>query len=147
MKDQLIYSNAFYDFITGKASIAIVRRLHRNFKSNNIEITAEQWSVLFQLWEKEGLSQQEIANKTFKDKPSITRLLNNMEKLNLVVRVPHQSDKRTNLIYLTQKGKDLKKRSIKQADITLQEALKDVSEENVQICYATLQKVFENLKQ
>src|SRR5690554_1043126 len=118
MKDQLIYNQAFYDFITGKASIAIARRLHRNFKSNNIEITAEQWSILFQLWDKEGLSQQEIANNTFKDKPSITRLLNNMEKLSLVVRIPHQSDKRTNLIYLTQKGKDLKKRSIRSEEHT-----------------------------
>jgi DNA-binding MarR family transcriptional regulator len=146
MKNQLVHNETFYDFITGKASTAIARRLHRNFKNNNIEITAEQWSVLFQLWNKEGLTQQEIANNTFKDKPSITRLLNNMEKLNLVVRIPHQSDKRTNLIYLTQKGKSLKKSSIEQADITLREALKDVNEEDIQICYNTLQKVFNNLK-
>lgn len=146
MENQLTYNKEFYDFITGKASIAIARRLQRNFKNNHIEITAEQWSVLFQLWNNEGLTQQEIATNTFKDKPSITRLLNNMEKLNLVVRVPHQSDKRTNLIYLTQKGKSLKETSIKQADITLKEALKNVNDEDIQICYNTLQKVFNNLK-
>src|SRR5690606_27751492 len=104
---------------------------HRNFKNVNIEISAEQWSILYQLWNKEGLSQQEIASNTFKDKPSITRLLNNLEKLNLVVRVPHQTDKRTNLIYLTKKGKDLKENSMKQADQTLREALEGVSEEEV----------------
>lgn len=146
MENHLTYNKEFYDFITGKASTAVTRRLQRNFKNNDIEITAEQWSVLFQLWNKEGLTQQEIANTTFKDKPSITRLLNNMEKLNLVVRVPHPSDKRTNLIYLTQKGKDLKETSVKQADITLKEALKNVNDEDIQICYNTLQKVFNNLK-
>lgn len=147
MKDRPNYNKEFYDFITGKASTAIARRLHRNFKNNDIGITAEQWSILYQLWEKEALTQQEIANNTFKDKPSITRLLNNMEKLNLVVRIPHQSDKRTNLIYLTQKGKNLKKTSMKQADLTIKEALKNVDEEDIKTCYNTLQKVFENLEQ
>lgn len=146
MKDQYLDNNQFYDFITGKASIAIARRLHRNFKNVQIEISAEQWSILYQLWKKEGLSQQEIANNTFKDKPSITRLLNNMEKLNLVVRVPHQIDKRTNLIYLTKKGKDLKECSMQQADKTLKEALANLSEEEISICHEALKKVFNNLK-
>lgn len=146
MKDQNLYNKQFYDFITGKASIAIARRLHRNFKNVNIEISAEQWSILYQLWNKEGLSQQEIANNTFKDKPSITRLLNNMEKLNLVVRVPHQTDKRTKLIYLTKKGKDLKESSMEQADKTLKEALANLNEEEMNVCYEALKKVFNNLK-
>lgn len=147
MKEKTIYNKEFYDFITGKASIAIARRLQRNFKNSNIEISAEQWSILYQLWDKEGVSQREIANNTFKDKPSITRLLNNLEKLNLVVRIPHQTDKRTNLIYLTQKGKSLKKSSMEEADKTIKEALENVDEENIQICYNTLQKVFTNLTQ
>lgn len=146
MKDQHLYTKQFYDFITGKASIAIARRLHRNFKNVHIEISAEQWSILYQLWNKEGLSQQEIANNTFKDKPSITRLLNNMEKLNLVVRVPHQTDKRTKLIYLTKKGKDLKEKSMEQADKTLKEALENLTEAEMDVCYEALKKVFNNLK-
>lgn len=146
MEDQHLYKKQFYDFITGKASIAIARRLHRNFKQVNIEISAEQWSILYQLWNEEGLSQQEIANSTFRDKPSITRLLNNMEKQNLVVRIPHQVDKRTKLIYLTKKGKDLKKDAMEQADQTVKEALQGVSEEEVKVCYEVLKKVFDNLK-
>jgi hypothetical protein len=63
-----------YSFITGKASTAIARRLQKNFKLNGLDITIEQWSVLYHLWKEDGLNQQELCNATFRDKPSITRL-------------------------------------------------------------------------
>lgn len=146
MTEETIYNKEFYDFITGKASTAINRRLQQRFNKNGITITTEQWSVLFQLWEKEGITQQQIAAATFKDKPSVSRLLNNLEKLNMVVRVPHQQDKRTNLIYLTKKGKELRNTSMRQAKLTIDEALSGVSNEDLQTCYQTLQKVFANLR-
>ena len=64
-----------YSFITGKASTAIARRLQKNFKQSNVDITIEQWSVLYHLWKEDGLSQQQLCDATFRDKPSITRLV------------------------------------------------------------------------
>lgn len=103
---QLIFA-----ILNGKVSAAINRKLSRNFRLNGIEITPEQWTVLLFLWEKDGVAQQELCNITFKDKPSITRLINNMEKQNLVVRKPNIKDKRTNLIHLTETGKKLKEKN------------------------------------
>ena len=60
--------------------------------------------------EKEGLSQQELCNATFRDKPSITRLVDNLEKLNLVKRVASENDRRINRIYLTRQGQKWKSR-------------------------------------
>jgi DNA-binding MarR family transcriptional regulator len=68
-----------YSFMTGKASTAIARRLQKNMKQGGIEITVEQWSVLYHLWKSDGLSQQDLCNATFRDKPSITRLVDNLE--------------------------------------------------------------------
>ena len=76
-----------YSFITGKASTAIARRLQKKFKRMALNITIEQWSVLYHLWKQDGISQQELCNATFRDKPSITRLVDNLEKLKLVKRV------------------------------------------------------------
>ena len=56
-----------YSFITGKASTAIGRRLQKNFKQANIEITIEQWSVLYHLWKVDGMSQQQLCDATFRD--------------------------------------------------------------------------------
>ncbi|MEO6819679.1 MAG: helix-turn-helix domain-containing protein, partial [Ginsengibacter sp.] len=86
-----------YSFITGKASTAIARRLQKNFKQSGIEITIEQWSVLYHLWKEDGRSQQQLCEATFRDKPSITRLVDNLEKSNLVKRVAAKNDRRINL--------------------------------------------------
>ncbi|HNF37551.1 MAG TPA: MarR family transcriptional regulator, partial [Chitinophagaceae bacterium] len=76
-----------YSFITGIASTAIARRLQKKFNAAGLNITIEQWSVLYHLWKKEGISQQELCNATYRDKPSIPRLVDNLEKAGLVKRV------------------------------------------------------------
>src|ERR1044072_6674602 len=85
-----------YSFITGKASTAIARRLQKKFNQAGLNITIEQWSVLYHLWKQDGISQQELCNATFRDKPSITRLLVNLEKLDLVKRSASKHDRRKN---------------------------------------------------
>ena len=72
-----------YSFITGKASTAVARRLQKNFKESAIDITIEQWSVLYHLWKEDGRTQQQLCDATFRDKPSITRLVDNLEKSKL----------------------------------------------------------------
>jgi DNA-binding MarR family transcriptional regulator len=60
---------------------------YKKFPYAGLEITIEQWSILYHLWKEDGLSQQELCNRTFRDKPSITRLIDNLEKQHLVKRV------------------------------------------------------------
>jgi DNA-binding MarR family transcriptional regulator len=135
-----------YSFITGKASTAIARRLQKKFNLAGLNITIEQWSVLYHLWKEDGRSQQQLCNATFRDKPSITRLVDNLEKLNLVKRVPSDSDRRINLIYLTKQAQKLEEETMKIADETLNEALETVPTEKIEVCKEVLQIVYDNLK-
>lgn len=135
-----------YSFITGKASTAIARRLQKKFNAAGLNLTIEQWSVLYHLWKKDGISQQELCNATFRDKPSITRLVDNLEKLNLVKRVPSENDRRINLIYLTKQAQKLQEDAMQLAEQTLNEALDTVPVEKVDICKEVLQIVYDNLK-
>ena len=134
-----------YSFITGKASTAIARRLQKNFKEANVEITIEQWSVLYHLWKQDGLSQQQLCDATFRDKPSITRLVDNLEKLALVKRVASKNDRRMNMIYLTNEAKVLQEQTMALANQTLNEALGGVTMEEIEIAKMVLQKVYDNL--
>lgn len=134
-----------YSFITGMASTAVARRLQKNFKQAAIDITVEQWSVLYHLWKEEGLSQQELCNRSFRDKPSITRLVDNLEKLKLVKRVASRQDRRINLIYLTEAGRRLQDETMSMANQTLNEALAGVSKEDIERCKAVLKQVYDNL--
>ena len=136
-----------YSFITGKASIAVARRLQKKFNQAGLNLTIEQWSVLYQLWKHDGSSQQELCNGTFRDKPSITRLVDNLEKLQLVKRVPSETDRRINLVYLTRQGTKLEEQSMMLAEETLNEALDGISEEHINLCREILQQVYENVKQ
>lgn len=135
-----------YSFMTGKASTAIARRLQKNFKQAGVEITVEQWSVLYHLWKQDGLSQQDLCNATFRDKPSITRLVDNLEKLKLVKRIASKSDRRINQIYVSEQGKELEERTMKLANDTLNEALVGVSSDKIDIAKEVLQVVYDNLK-
>jgi DNA-binding MarR family transcriptional regulator len=135
-----------YSFITGVASTAIARRLQKNFKQEGIEITIEQWSVLYHLWKTDGISQQELCNASFRDKPSITRLVDNLEKLKLVKRFPSQTDRRSNLIMLTDAAKKLQEKTMELAAKTLNEALEGVNASDVETAKKVLQQVYDNLK-
>ena len=134
-----------YSFITGKASTAIARRLQKNFKLANADITIEQWSVLYHLWKEDGLSQQQLCDATFRDKPSITRLVDNLEKLQLVKRVASKNDRRMNMIYLTKEAKELQILTMELANKTLNESLEGVTNEQIDIAKMVLQKVYDNL--
>jgi len=135
-----------YSFVTGKASTAIARRLQKKFNSAGLNLTIEQWSVLYHLWKQEGISQQELCKATFRDKPSITRLVDNLEKLELVKRVPSDNDRRINLIYLTKLAQKLQEQSMELAEETLNEALETVPAEKIEVCKEVLQIVYDNLK-
>ena len=135
-----------YSFVTGVASTAIARRLQKKFNNAGLNLTIEQWSVLYHLWKKDGISQQDLCNASFRDKPSITRIVDNLEKANLVKRVAAEKDRRINLVYLTKQGQQLEERTMQLADETLNEALKSVPAEKVELCKQVLHVVYDNLK-
>ncbi|MEO9003474.1 MAG: MarR family transcriptional regulator [Ginsengibacter sp.] len=134
-----------YSFITGKTSTAVARRLQKNFKDADVEITIEQWSVLYHLWKEDGQSQQQLCEATFRDKPSITRLVDNLERSKMVKRVPSKNDRRSNLIFLTKEGKIMEQKTMEVANCTLNEALQGVTNGQIEIAKEVLQMVYENL--
>ncbi|MBY0246012.1 MAG: MarR family transcriptional regulator [Sphingobacteriaceae bacterium] len=135
-----------YTFLTGQASTALGRRLQRNLKNENLDISIEQWSLLYRLWQNDGQTQQQLCESTFRDKPSITRLIDNLEKQNLVLRVADENDRRINRIFLNEKAKDIQAKSLTAADQTLSEALENVTDHDLEVCKAVLTKVLSNLK-
>lgn len=82
--------------------------LRNKFRENNIDITFEMLQILIRLWENDGINQQELANFTFKDKASLTYLIDNLSKRNLVERREDPVDRRNKLIVLKPEGKRLK---------------------------------------
>lgn len=139
--------NLIFAILNGKVSAAINRKLYRNFRQKGLEISPEQWTVLIFLWQRDGVTQQELCNATFKDKPSMTRLIDNMERQHLVVRISNVSDRRTNLIHLTKTGKELEEKTRPVVSQTLGEALDGITIEELEITQKVLKKIFYNAGQ
>ena len=133
-----------FAILNGKVSAAINRKLYRSFKKHGLDITPEQWTILIYLWEKDGVKQQVLCDATFKDKPSMTRLLDNMEKQHLVVRISQKEDRRTNLIYLTKTGRELEKPAHEITTQSLNEALKGITRDRLEISQEVMRQIFIN---
>lgn len=70
------------------------------------EISPAQGRILFVLWQKDGISIQELARKTSLGKSTLTSMLDRLEQAGFVKRVPSQEDRRAILIKLTEKDKE-----------------------------------------
>ena len=74
---------------------------------NEIGITYTQYLVLLVLWELENCSIKNIATALKLDSPTITPIVQKLEKLNLVTRQRSNEDERVVVVSLTQSGLDL----------------------------------------
>jgi len=81
-----------------------VRTRHR-LALHNYDLSPEQVLTLFAIHENEGFTMTELAHKVLRDKTTITRMIDGLEKINMVFRIPDKRDRRRLLIYQTPEGK------------------------------------------
>ncbi|ARK29112.1 MarR family winged helix-turn-helix transcriptional regulator [Halalkalibacter krulwichiae] len=142
--DKYILAESVGYKITNTARL-VTNRLNNNFKQNDLPVTNEQWAIMIRLWEEDGLTQNRLASLTNKDSASVSRLINNMIKRDLVTRIPHPVDKRTNLIFLTNAGKSLQVAMIEQAQKTVEQISQNISDEDMKTFLKVLYQIDENL--
>jgi len=132
-------------FILYRTALAVKSALHRAFKEKGYEITAEQWNIIRHLWEEEGLSQREIGDKTAKDKPNITRMLDALGKKGLLWRQPDPRDRRKYRLYLTPEGKDLHARLSPLARDLRERVARNLAPEEIDCLRKTLDKIYRDI--
>lgn len=141
-----IQDSEVFDILVGKVSSAINRAFLRAFAIQGVEITTEQWSVLACLWNQDNVTQQALCELTTKDKPSMTRLIDKLEAKHLVVREADFTDRRINLIHLTDEGRALKSKADEIVASITQKTLQGVTETEIDVCRTALKKIMSNLK-
>ena len=132
--------------LVSKTSQKFKLELGRMLKQSGIDISSDQWSVLMALSDNDGPSQTDLALKLYKVRSNITRILDIMEKMELIERRRSPLDKREYNVFITDKGKnmipDLKRAS---ASI-LGKALQNANTEELAIVKSVLNKIFTNLE-
>ena len=114
-------------------------------RMNNIRLTPEQFLLIDLLWNQGPMSQQQLADSMRKDRNSITKLVDALERKELLMRQRSKKDKRSNIIVLTEKAEKMKE-DAKEAGISmLDHVLDGISEEELRGFLSTLNKISENM--
>ena len=76
-------------------------------RQQDVPLTPEQFMLIDLLWNQGEMSQQELADQMHKDKNSVTRLVDAIERKGFVVRRQNTSDRRSNTLVLTEQAEKL----------------------------------------
>jgi MarR family transcriptional regulator, lower aerobic nicotinate degradation pathway regulator len=71
------------------------------------DLTPPQFALLSFLWQQDGLTQVELAEKGQIDRSTLGGLIDRLERNSLLERRQHPQDRRAYMIYLTEQGKNL----------------------------------------
>jgi DNA-binding MarR family transcriptional regulator len=108
-------------------------------------ITPPQWGVLVALWEQDGLSLSELAQRSFFDGPTMTGIVDRLEHSGLVERRRDSQDRRVISVYLTDQGRRLEQILPPLSDETNREAVAGLSEPEKRQFIETLRRIIRNL--
>ena len=111
-----------------------------------VKITSDQWVVLKRISEEEGINQKEVANSTFKDPASITRIIDGLEKKGWVERKTGNTDRRSFELFLTKEGKKLVKKVLPLAVDMRAQGLKGITQNELQALKVILNKITKNFE-
>lgn len=124
-------------FVIMRNLYKLLCQMHKLYVSllnkHNVNLTAEEWSTLLSCNNYKGskLNQVNLAKFLLKDKTTITRYLNALERKKCVTRTRDDIDHRNSSITITDYGKEILKRSKEINQQFHNIILKDVTQEDI----------------
>ena len=124
---------------------SMTERFVQNVFDSGLDISMDQWMVLGPIWQLENPSQKELGEICFKDKHSISRIIDSLEEKSLVVRISDQIDHRIKRVVLTNAGKQLFYDVLPIMEKTREEVRGQISEKDLEVFKEVLSKIIQNL--
>lgn len=119
------------------------RRLSSKLVAYNV--TPPQWGVLVALWDEDGLSLSELAQRSFFDGPTMTGIVDRLEKSGFVSRRRDSADRRVISVYLTEEGRTLETLLPLLSEEANAETVAGIDPADVERFTETLRKIIANL--
>ena len=129
--------------------ISVIHRYLRRFLETNMkkfDITPPQFEVLMTLWNEDGIVLSELGRRLSRDGPTITGIIDRMEKKKLVVRKRSLRDRRVIQVYLTPMAWEIKENLMKMQTEAGREVAGDFTVEDVTTLELLLKKVLSNIE-
>ena len=132
-------------FVVNRTAYMFRQHLQQAFRAQNHSTTPEEFAVLRVLWKKDGRRQGELANYSFKDRTTITRLIDGLVQKKLVERKTDDADRRAVCTWLTKKGKALETELVPIAHELVTRATQNVSSKELETTLRTLKAAQNNV--
>ena len=108
------------------------------------DFASSHGNILFQLSVNEEMTMGELAEKINRDKSTTTVLVRKLESEGFITGAPDPADKRSRIIYLTEKGKQFNNTAMELSKELLETFYRGFSEEEKNLFFQSLLKVKEN---
>ena len=119
----------------------------RMSKQHGIEINPAQGRIMFALWQKDGISINELAKKTQLKKSTMTSMLDRLEKIGYVKRQYSKTDRRKILIKRTEKDRRMEKKYVEVSEEMTRLFYKQFSRSQIDRFENDLERILDNLSE
>lgn len=126
-------------FVTNTASKRLAECLNNRLMTYNV--TKSQWFAMYYINKNGYLSQKELANFMKASQPTVTGILDRLEKQGFIERREDQKDKRKKVIGLTQKGKEINEKLTSIAEDFKNTCLENVDQKDQETFLEILDKM------
>ena len=130
----------------GKTAKLMTASVIDYFKMQGIDITIEQFILLKFLNDEDGQIQNDLAFITHRDKTSLTRLINTLEKKGFVKRASSKEDKRIKRIYITPIGIDKFKSMLPIMKLFFEKIQQGFSEDEISFLITAFKRIQKNIE-
>lgn len=129
----------------GKTMKMIDGYVNTRLSEKGVPLTRQQIVLMKTLYHEGPQQQNNLAFLTERDKTSLTRLVNGMERKNLVARITSPDDKRVNLIHLTKNGEKVLNETAPLLLSIAQDLQANISTEHRKTVIKALEQIQENI--
>lgn len=132
-------------FYNLERTVKIYRQFFQNqFKINGFDITLDQWLILHTVAEYPDCTQNDIAEKVFKDKASVTRIIELLVQNGFLSRAIHPTNRRMFQLTISEKGLETIEKLTKLVPQIRQKALEGIAPASVAAAQDMLTLIVQN---
>ena len=131
-------------YLASQMAKAFARALQQ--RAARLGFSPGQFPILLELWSEDGLTQKQLLERVDIEQATMANTLSRMERDGLVERRPHPSDKRAQLIFLTEKAATIEVEAIGAATAADTDLLKDFRSFERELLLEYVRRILENAK-
>jgi MarR family transcriptional regulator, transcriptional regulator for hemolysin len=145
MKDAKYQIEDSLGYHIGKTFRLLQFGMERFLGEMRMEITSDDWIILVFLYHKSCTNQQFLSNVIARDKATITRIIDDLESRNYVIRIAGKEDRRQKEIVLTENGKSFVEKNLPHIIQETNKVLENVSKKDLEIFKEVHKKISQNI--